>query len=137
MITVQHEEEGGEIVTSEYQLRDVLYEATDDGVVLITLNTPETLNALTGNQNLELRCILDHCSRDTSVRVVVITGSGRAFCSGASQKPVTAPDTVPSRTVALLDKRCRESMLGVGVGDSAEERKARLEWRSSTPDRLS
>lgn len=62
-------------------LEYVLYEKTD-GVAYVTLNRPELLNALIPPMVEEIcRCIQD-ASEDNAIRVVVITGSGRAFCAG-------------------------------------------------------
>jgi 2-(1,2-epoxy-1,2-dihydrophenyl)acetyl-CoA isomerase len=61
----------------------VLYEKAD-GVAAITLNQPETLNALTYDMVLRLRAIIDELSDDPKVRAVLLTGAGRGFCSGAN-----------------------------------------------------
>jgi len=52
------------------------------GVVTITLNRPERLNALTFEVYRELRDGIDALGTDDSVRAIVVTGTGRAFCSG-------------------------------------------------------
>ena len=59
-----------------------LYERTDTGVATITLNRPERLNALTFEVYRELTDTFAALRTETDVRVVVITGAGRAFCSG-------------------------------------------------------
>jgi enoyl-CoA hydratase/carnithine racemase len=59
-----------------------LYEQTDNGIATITLNRPERLNALTFAVYRELTDTFASLRDDKEVRVVVITGSGRAFCSG-------------------------------------------------------
>jgi enoyl-CoA hydratase/carnithine racemase len=59
-----------------------LYEQTDNGIATITLNRPERLNALTFAVYRELTDTFASLRDDKDVRVVVITGSGRAFCSG-------------------------------------------------------
>ena len=51
-------------------------------VATITLSRPEKLNALTAAMHADLRTVLDQCERDEGVRVVVLTGEGRAFSSG-------------------------------------------------------
>lgn len=59
-----------------------LYEQTASGVATITLNRPERLNALTFEVYRELTDTFAALRNETNVRVVVITGAGRAFCSG-------------------------------------------------------
>jgi 2-(1,2-epoxy-1,2-dihydrophenyl)acetyl-CoA isomerase len=53
-----------------------------DGVVTITLNRPEKLNAFIGHMRRDLAESLERAGSERSVRVVVITGAGRAFCAG-------------------------------------------------------
>lgn len=49
----------------------------------LTLNRPEKLNAFAGEMRREVADALDELETDVSVRVIVITGAGRAFCAGA------------------------------------------------------
>ena len=55
----------------------------DNGVGTLTLNRPDKLNAFAGTMRQELADALDELEQDKSVRVIVITGAGRAFCAGA------------------------------------------------------
>jgi len=55
----------------------------DAGVVTVTLNRPEKLNAFAGHMRRDLAEALEHASVDPEARVVVITGAGRAFSTGA------------------------------------------------------
>jgi 2-(1,2-epoxy-1,2-dihydrophenyl)acetyl-CoA isomerase len=55
----------------------------DDGVVTLTLNRPEKLNAFAGHMRRDLAEALEHASSDPEARVVVLTGAGRAFSTGA------------------------------------------------------
>src|ERR687897_2758603 len=59
-----------------------LYEQDQHGVATITLNRPERLNALTFEVYRELTDTFAALRDESDVRVVVITGAGRAFCSG-------------------------------------------------------
>jgi enoyl-CoA hydratase/carnithine racemase len=59
-----------------------LYQLNPRGVATITLNRPERLNALTFEVYRELTDTVAEIGQDQNVRVVVITGAGRAFCSG-------------------------------------------------------
>jgi 2-(1,2-epoxy-1,2-dihydrophenyl)acetyl-CoA isomerase len=54
-----------------------------EGVQTITLNQPDKLNALTGPMLEDLQKIVRAAERDDAVRALVLTGAGRAFCSGA------------------------------------------------------
>jgi 2-(1,2-epoxy-1,2-dihydrophenyl)acetyl-CoA isomerase len=54
----------------------------DSGIVTITLNRPERLNALVGHMRRDLAEALEEAGSDPHVRVVVLGGEGRAFCAG-------------------------------------------------------
>jgi len=58
----------------------------EGSVAKITLNRPERLNAVNWNMYQELVKALDECDYDDDIRAVVITGAGRAFCSGEDLK---------------------------------------------------
>ncbi|MFO1272094.1 MAG: crotonase/enoyl-CoA hydratase family protein [Rubrivivax sp.] len=62
---------------------ETLLTAVDDGVMTITLNRPEKLNAFTGRMMFELIEAFDEADSRDEVRAVVVTGAGRAFCAGA------------------------------------------------------
>jgi 2-(1,2-epoxy-1,2-dihydrophenyl)acetyl-CoA isomerase len=55
---------------------------TEAGVLTITLNRPDSLNAFNEQMSVELGAALRAAQRDDAVRCVVLTGAGRAFCSG-------------------------------------------------------
>src|SRR6202521_1237394 len=57
--------------------------ATHAGVLTVTLNQPARFNALSGAMLQELAAALRAAERDAAVRVVVLTGAGKEFCSGA------------------------------------------------------
>ncbi|MGI9477724.1 MAG: enoyl-CoA hydratase-related protein, partial [Hyphomicrobiaceae bacterium] len=54
-----------------------------DGVMTITLNRPEKLNAFSRPMREELIAAFDAADTDDDVRVIIVTGAGRAFCAGA------------------------------------------------------
>jgi 2-(1,2-epoxy-1,2-dihydrophenyl)acetyl-CoA isomerase len=56
------------------------------GVATITLNRPDRLNALGPNTTLEIYQALEEAVRDPGIKVIVLTGEGRAFCAGGDFK---------------------------------------------------
>jgi 2-(1,2-epoxy-1,2-dihydrophenyl)acetyl-CoA isomerase len=73
-----------------------------DGVGTITLDRPESLNSLDATLKRELLAALRQADRDASVRAVIVTGAGRAFCAGQDLNERLAPDAAP------LDVEVRE-----------------------------
>ncbi|MFD3498016.1 enoyl-CoA hydratase-related protein [Streptomyces sp. NPDC058676] len=71
-----------EPVVSAEDLDLVLYEVDEDGVATVTLNRPERKNAWSIPMERRFFAILDEAAHDPAVRVVIITGAGRAFCPG-------------------------------------------------------
>jgi 2-(1,2-epoxy-1,2-dihydrophenyl)acetyl-CoA isomerase len=63
---------------------------THDGIGLIQFNRPEKLNAIGALTRKQLGEAIKEAERDDAVRVVVLTGSGRAFCSGADVTEMVA-----------------------------------------------
>lgn len=55
---------------------------TSDGVLTITLNRPERLNAWTAQMGRELRSSFDCADADDEVRAIIVTGAGRGFLRG-------------------------------------------------------
>ena len=60
----------------------IIYEVRDS-VVLVTLNRPEKMNAMTAQMGAELDDAMAEADDDDAVRAVVVTGVGKAFCAGA------------------------------------------------------
>ena len=58
-------------------------ERTDSGIATVTLNRPQKKNAIDDTMWDELLATFRSLAPDTGVRVVVVTGAGGAFCSGA------------------------------------------------------
>jgi enoyl-CoA hydratase/carnithine racemase len=54
-----------------------------DGIATITLNRPDKMNAFTNGMMLDMIAALDHTDANDDVKVVIVTGAGRAFCAGA------------------------------------------------------
>lgn len=102
-----------------------------DQVITITLNRPDKLNAFAGTMREELLAALREAQRDTSCRVVVITGAGRAFCAGGDVDFMTSlqksGDVAAFRRlldagrdvvlqIATMDKPVIASINGVAAG---------------------
>ncbi|WP_128375079.1 enoyl-CoA hydratase/isomerase family protein [Streptomyces cavernae] len=67
----------------EKSLDSLVLHTTDNAVSWITLNRPETLNAITPDQRERLIQLFSEASADPAVRAVVLTATGRGFCAGA------------------------------------------------------
>ena len=74
----------------------IIYEVRD-AVAWLTLNRPDRLNAWTKTMMEELIAAADMADADDAVRVVIVTGAGRAFCAGADLDP----NTFAERSTAL------------------------------------
>ena len=59
------------------------YENPKDGIGLITLNRPDRLNAINLDMLEELHVLFERLNTDENIRIILITGAGRGFCSGA------------------------------------------------------
>ena len=75
----------------------VLYSRSDN-VAIITLNRPERLNAINGELLRELNQLLKATGEDREVASVILTGAGRAFCSGEDLKETSAGKSIETWT---------------------------------------
>lgn len=66
----------------------ILFTVTD-GVATLTLNRPDVFNAFNEQLSNEVNDALKKTAKDKSIRVLVITGSGKAFCSGQDLKSIS------------------------------------------------
>lgn len=62
--------------------QQVLFAVDADGIATITLNRPEKYNAFTKDMILRWAALLERAALDDAVRVIVLTGAGKAFCAG-------------------------------------------------------
>ncbi|OWV97432.1 enoyl-CoA hydratase [Rhizobium sp. R72] len=85
---------------------DTILSAFADGVLTLTLNRPDKLNAFNEEMHLALRAGFQRAHQDASVRALLLTGAGRGFCAGQDlgdrdpRKDGTAPDL--GRTIELF-----------------------------------
>ena len=87
---------------------DLLLEKKD-GIATITLNAPDKMNALTIEMRKSLLLAVDDVAEDDEVRVVIVTGAGRGFCSGADL----------SRGGGDVSRKQRLAFLGPNFGSEA------------------
>ena len=69
----------------------ILFEKICD-VGKITLNRPEKYNSIVREMVLSLQNTLANCESDDSIRCILITGAGKAFCAGQDLKEATDPE---------------------------------------------
>jgi len=85
---------------SRYQ--HLLFERRDNGVLLITLNRPDVLNAAHEAMHTEMAEVWTYVSRDEGTRVAVVTGAGRAFSAGGDLAMVERMAGSYDRTARML-----------------------------------
>ncbi|MEY9862400.1 2-(1,2-epoxy-1,2-dihydrophenyl)acetyl-CoA isomerase [Catenulispora sp. GAS73] len=78
----------------EPSLEETVRHSLSGGVSWITLDRPEALNAITADQRDRLIALLRQASADPLTRVVILTATGRGFCTGADLRP--QPGAVPA-----------------------------------------
>ncbi|QMW22936.1 crotonase/enoyl-CoA hydratase family protein [Sandaracinobacteroides saxicola] len=104
--------------------------AVADGIATLTLNRPDRLNAFTGTMMHEMIAAFDQTDADDSVRAVIVTGAGRAFCAGADLSEGAKTFDYENRTDANSTRLPSPSGEGSGVGPGVGESGTR-----STPTR--
>mgnify|MGYP000507106977 CR=1 FL=1 len=72
-----------------------IQKSIENGVATLTFNRPEVFNSFNREMAFLLQDELDACNKDTQVRAIVLTGSGKAFCAGQDLKEITDPTLNP------------------------------------------
>lgn len=111
------------------EYRHLLFERRPNGVLLVTINRPEVLNAANDRLHWELTQVWLTIDADADARVAVVTGAGRAFSAGGDLEMVQANATDPRRLANILreasdivynmvnlDKPVVSAINGVAVG---------------------
>ena len=65
------------------------------GVATVVLDRPDVLNVFSGGMGAQLSAAYAECDADPEIRVIVLTGRGRAFCAGADMTPQSATFGTP------------------------------------------
>src|SRR5277367_4876808 len=99
----------------------VLVEHPRPHVALITLNRPERMNSMAFDVMVPLKEVLENISYDNSVRVVVLTGAGKGFSSGADHKsagsvPHVQDLTRPTYALRRLHQPVIAAVNGAAIG---------------------
>lgn len=90
----------------------ILVSRRENGVVTVTLNRPDRLNAISARMHSELRGVFEGLRADRDARCLVITGAGRAFCAGAdvggmAERGADSADGAAPRALDLEGGRLR------------------------------
>ena len=93
----------------------LLYDVAD-GICTITLNRPEKLNAFNTQMMQEMMAAFDATDADDAVRVVIVTGAGRAFCAGADLSAGAETFNYDARDALHREARMREGVQRDGGG---------------------
>ncbi|MET8407463.1 enoyl-CoA hydratase-related protein [Streptomyces sp. NPDC005195] len=103
------------VPSQQKSLDSLIRHTTDNAVSWITLDRPETMNALTWDQRERVIALLASASADPDVRAVVITATGRGFCAGADLRGAPAAgERIPgdvARTLRLGAQRLVAAVL--------------------------
>lgn len=87
----------------------------DEHVGVITLNRPEVMNALNRQMYTELESAFRDAQRDPEVRCVLLTGTGRAFCSGDDVRQIMLGEERDETVTRLRDARPRPTPAAVAI----------------------
>jgi enoyl-CoA hydratase len=109
----------------------VLLEKIDD-VAVVKFNRPRSLNAVTDELLMDFVAVLENVKKDSEIKVVIITGEGRAFCAGADIKEQLSPKDFNeyyehsklmqniTRAIVGLGKPTIAAVKGYAVGEGME-----------------
>ena len=86
----------------------VLIDKPRPAITLITLNRPERMNAMAFDVMIPLREALEEVARDNQTRVVVLTGAGHGFCSGADLEDPGIMPNIDGLTVTSIARRAMQ-----------------------------
>src|SRR5579863_9618255 len=84
-----------------HSYRTVLLERHPAGYAVLTLKRPEKLNALSMELRGELVAAIEDLRRDPAVRVLILTGAGRAFCAGLDLDELSKAEANSARAFEL------------------------------------
>ncbi|NNF79378.1 MAG: enoyl-CoA hydratase/isomerase family protein [Rhizobiales bacterium] len=93
----------------------VLSEITGEGVRTITLNRPDSLNAMNGQLIADVAAAFEQANEDEPTRAIIFTGAGRAFCAGDDLAEHSHPDSeAQARELVDAIQRCTRAIVFSG-----------------------
>ena len=101
-----------DVVADPTQDEAVIYEVTATGVAVLTLNRPDRLNTWGGDIATAFYAGLDRAEEDPAVRVIVLTGRGKAFCAGAQLGAMGGSIGNVTQSIEKTDKGKLASLVG-------------------------
>ena len=112
-------------------MSEILFQRSASGIATDTLNRPHRKNAVPAETWNELRRVFEEVSQNASDRVLVITGAGDAFCTGADLSGVAAPGDrvhplhamIPVNAAALaqqLSKKLLSNAFFIGLAEALD-----------------
>jgi len=86
------------------------------GYAILTLNRPEAMNALSRELRADFVQAMTECCSDDAIRVLIITGAGKAFCAGFDLRELAESDSNPDQEADNAMARAMESFEGPIIG---------------------
>jgi enoyl-CoA hydratase len=86
------------------------------GFAILTLNRPEAMNALSRELRADFVEAFQECTADDGIRVVIVTGNGKAFCAGFDLKELSTTDSDASQEADNAVARAMETFEGPIIG---------------------
>ncbi len=96
-------------------MKKVLLEKRD-GYAVVTLNRPDEMNALSRELRADFVGVFTECSEDKNIRVIVLTGNGRAFCAGFDLKELAQSSSDASEEAGYSIARAMKAFKGPVIG---------------------
>lgn len=87
-----------------------------EGYAIVTLNRPDEMNALSRELRSDFVEAFAECTRDEAIRVVILTGNGRAFCAGFDLKELASSESDASEEADNTIARAMEAFEGPIIG---------------------
>lgn len=104
-------------------------------MALMTLNRPETLNALNAALREDISNAVSEAREDDEIRALVITGAGRGFCSGAAPGLRSSKRVLQRNWECDLEQALRNETVGLSQARNAphDMKESRLSWGEKRP----